>query len=260
MKKLLFIGLLIAACSEPKEVQAPQKTTEPVQNRVLKKSLPYTDHQGKTHKYTLSFPESYLEQEAVPVLVYLHGSGGNENSELGVADYIDNMLLECNARYPLIVYPSDENKLYILEDNYHIAFGLLDEIAKEYSIANASKRMIAGFSDGASAASRAPIINPGSYALSFSWSGWIWAKDTTLFDAVGNNAEQLNRLGYKAVYFTGDSDHPNAYNKLITYLEPNNIQYELTVLDDQGHNLGLYHQRTRTQFKTQLCRLFAQEQ
>jgi len=260
MKNILKIAtlcLLLIACTEPQKVDAPPVVIEPVQNRVFQKSLPYIDSAGKTHQYTLSLPENYTEQDELPVVVYLHGDGGHENSELSSSHYIDNLLAQCDSQYPLIVYPSDINKLYILDNNYHIAFGLLEQIAQDYAIADAKKRVIIGFSNGASAASRTPIVNPGSYALSFSWSGWVWRKDTILFEAVGQSAPQLNALDYRAVYFTGDQDHPEAYATLIPYLKTHDINHELTVFDNQKHDLGQYHRRTQTQLRDELCQVFS---
>ena len=255
--KISIICLWLFACSEPQQAEAPPVVLEPVQNRVFKKSLAYIDKEGKTHQYTLSLPENYAEQGELPVVMYLHGSGGNENSELSTSHYIDNLLTQCNGQYPLIVYPSDVNRLYIVDNNYHLGFGILEQLAKDYSIADPSKRVIIGFSNGAAAASRTAISNPGSYALSFAWSGWIWRKDTPLFEAVAQNAAQLNELGYRAVYITGDKDHPDAYDVLIPLLETHGINHELTVLRKQKHDLGEYHRKTQSQLKDELCQIFA---
>ena len=250
---LSLVSLFLYACSEPREVITPEIPQAPVQDRVLKKGLVYTDNEGTTYTYNLSLPENYSKQGALPVLMYLSDDSTDQLS----SHYIDNMLAECNARFPMIVYPRDTDKLFIKDEHYHLAFGLLEQIERDYDIADASKRMIAGFSNGASAAARAPIIHPGSYAMSFGWSGWIGTEDKVLFDAVAQHATELKALNFKAIYFVGDEDHEPAYDKLIPHFEANGIPFYLTVLENQQHNLGKYHRRTRPQFKAELCQFFA---
>lgn len=263
MKKIFFlplISVIATACSDAVDdpnTQLPSIPTDPVQERIIQRSLPYLDRQEATHYYTLSLPENYREQSALPVIMYLHGRGGNENSDVGSSHYIDNMIAECNGQYPLIVYPSDVNKFYVQDNNYHLAFGLLEQVAQDYPLGGVEKRMIIGFSDGGSGAFRTPLVNPGSYKKSFSWSGWVWRKDQTLFDAIVEHADELRTLGFKGVYFVGDNDHKRAYDPLISLLEQHGVGYKHTVLENQSHNLGHYHVKTRPQLKEELCEMFA---
>jgi len=256
---LFFItAVLLLTVSCKKEIEVTESTLEKaLKNRLVKKSLNYTDSSGNEHKYSLSIPDDYQSQGELPVIVYLHGLGGNENSELiFFSNYIDSILAECQAVRPLIVFPSDVNRLYVLDQNYHIAIGLLNVVGQKYSLAGSEKRVISGFSNGGTGAARTPIVQPGSYVLSYSWGGGAWSRDRYLFEQVGKNAEQLNNIQFKSVLFTGDNDHAHEYAKLIDLMSQNNIQHESTILKDQKHDLGKYFSKTRNNFKKDLCRVF----
>ena len=259
---LLISLLLVAGCDKislPTQEAKEDASSLPqtLDNRFIQRSLPYLDNNQNTHFYSLSIPNSYKNQKELPVVIYLHGSGGDENSDLiGFSHFVDNAINECDAEPPLIVFPSDAKRLYVLDNNYHIAQGLLNTIQADFDLAGPEKRVIIGFSNGGAAATRAAIVHPGNFATSYSWAGWVWTKDTYLFKAVVENAAKLQQSYFRAILITGDKDEPQAYDSLISLMKTNNVNYEHSNLKDQHHNLGQYMKRTQERFKVDLCERF----
>ena len=247
---IVITSITLLACT-PKQ---PEQTLE---RRLIEKSLIYKDNSNKKHRYSLSIPKDINSQHPLPVIVYLHGKGGNENSELiPFSQYVDNIIHQCGVRSPIIIFPSNEKGLYLLDQNYHIAKGLLDLVNKNYTLEKPSKRIISGFSIGGAAATRTAITNPMSFAASYSWAGGLWPKDTYLFDSVKKHAELLKEKGFKASLYIGGNDSPELYNPLIVLFEQYGINYKRVLLEDQNHNLGKYFKRTKEIFKNEICSIF----
>ena len=110
MNKILnlsLISLFIGACSEQQPVITPAIPLEPIQNREVKEAT-YQDNDGTIHNYSLSLPEDHASKGALPVIMYL----SDDSTDKASAHYIDNMLAECNAPFPLIIYPREEKKFF----------------------------------------------------------------------------------------------------------------------------------------------------
>ena len=250
---LLVLGIL--GCSK-KTTSASAKSVESASKyRLFERSLEYSVN-GNAHRYSLAIPQDYQSTAELPVIVYLHGRGGNENSELVFfSDYVDTIVEQCGIERPLIVFPSNENGLYLLDQGAHLASGLLGQVQQRFSLQSYDKRILAGFSIGGAAATRTAIIYPNQYAASVSWAGGLWPKDTILFDSVKNNAEELIRNKFTAHLFIGGKDSPELYNPLISAMEEHQLSYNRRLLVGQEHKLGQYLERTQEDFKSLMCKL-----
>jgi S-formylglutathione hydrolase FrmB len=183
--------------------------------------------------------------------------GGDENLELlSFSLYVDSIVEECSIEHPLIVFPSDQNGLYLLDENKHVASGLLSMLSKRFPVSSSEKRIVAGFSIDGAAATRTGIVSPDSYAASVSWAGGLWPNDTYLFDAVERNARILADHNFTAHIFIGGEDSPELYNPLISLFDEYEVSYNRVLLEGQKHNLGKYLERTRDEFKSVMCSVF----
>lgn len=218
------------------------------------RSLGYAEESGKDYRYSLAIPNDIDQRNLVPVVVYLHGAGGDENSELlSFTHYVEALINECQGQQPLIVFPGNGNRLFQLDENYHLAEGILNDVAQNYAIAGVKERIIVGFSLGGAAATRTAILHPNRFSLSVSWAGGVWPKDTVLFDATKNNREAFRQSDFKPYFFVGSKDAPKQYNPLWRIMDEYGVAYEKHVLKGQKHDLGLYLSKTREQFKALLC-------
>jgi len=250
---LLVLGIF--GCSEKTTNISAKPIESASKYRIFEKSLEYFVN-GNAHRYSLAIPKGYQSTADLPVIVYLHGRGGNENSELVLFSvYVDTIVEQCGIERPLIVFPSNENGLYLLDQGVHLASGLLGQLQQRFSLQNYDKRILAGFSIGGAAATRTAIIYPNYYAASVSWAGGLWPKDTVLFDSVKNNAEVLIRNEFTAHLFIGGNDSPELYNPLISAMEEYRLRYNRRLLVGQEHNLGQYLERTQEDFKLLMCKL-----
>ena len=255
----LVAPFLLFACSGSQE-KKPEITESDLVSRVLKKSLKFKDQYGTDHAYSLSIPADYKNQKTLPLILYLHGRGGDENSELlSFTHYVDNILSECEVDSPLIVFPSNKNDIYILDHGINLAKGLPEIVAQTYPIEDVSKRIITGFSMGANAAIRTAITQPNHFAASFSWGGGVWSKDVYLFNAAKRNAQALKDNHFKAFIYKGKEDSPRAYNPLLEVFDETNFNYHLSLLDDQKHDLDQYWANTQLSFGKEMCELFSTE-
>lgn len=217
------------------------------------KSIPYVAH-GQEHYYSLSLPTDYKDRSDIPLFVYLHGNGGNENSEINVLSaYIWHALRACGKDRPIILFPGNVNNLYVLDENFHIANGIISKLEESYSIAKPNRRVIMGFSSGGAAATRTALVNPESFILSISWAGGVWPKDEVLFDSVVNNKGELISRNFHAIIFKGEKDNPDSYSPLLRVMNSSMIPYTVTILKDQRHNLAQYLVRTQDQFEKLIC-------
>lgn len=255
----LLLGLStlgVSSCSEPVSVADPDLVEKVLKDRVLEKSLEY-QADGDTHRYSLSIPRSYDSKSKLPVIVYLHGKGGDENSELlYFSFYVNSIAKECGIEQPLIIFPSNQNGLYLLDQGQHLANRLLQHIAPRFSVEAFNKRILAGFSIGGAAATRTAIIHPNSYAVSVSWAGGLWPNDAVLFSSVKNNAGTHIENNFTAHLFIGGEDSPHLYDPLISAMKEYEVSYNRLLLKRQKHNLGQYLERTREEFKSVMCTVF----
>ena len=254
---VIILALLISGCdfNSSESEDSVGYIPPPPSNRYIQNSLEF--HYGDTvFYYAVAAPEDYASRTDIPVIMYLHGNGGDENSDLwAITGYVDGVVKECGVEQPLIIFPGNQNRFYILDQNQGVAVALLEHVAQDYKLAGPEKNMIMGFSTGGSTAVRAAIVNPGSYTVSYSWGGGIWPKDDYLFGAVATNAAVLNDNKFKAVLINGDDDEPEAYDKLIGFFKDESLNYEKIILQNQGHDLGLYLQQSRDHLKTTICDL-----
>ena len=252
----IFTVCFISACSKSEPVV--EDLVEPsLAGWQFKPSLVYSDNQGNEYRYSLSIPELPEQESAFPLVVYLHGRGGNERSELlSFSKYVDQAISQCDAQAPLIVFPSNVDGLFLHDQGYHIAKGLVLEVEKMYRLKNNQHRLITGFSIGGAAATRTGIIYPESFAASFSWAGGLWPNDQLLFDSTRDNSDLLKQRRYQVFLYIGGEDSPELYNPLIQRFDEYGMFYDRVLLAGQKHNLNEYWSRTQELFKRELCARF----
>jgi enterochelin esterase-like enzyme len=114
--------------------------------------------------------------------------------------------------------------------------------------ADASSRVVAGFSMGGAGSARLSLLHPSLFCAAGSWGGGLsrrgTGEDSPLLGAAKANAATLKQNHFAMLLINGDKDRPEAYALLAKTLEPLEIPHDVVVLDDTNHNLGLYHKKS----------------
>lgn len=141
----LFIGLVLCRCPQP-----PEPTL-----------------QLKAYKYFVRLPKDYDQQQACPLIVFLHGAGcGSLDYTVfkawGMGDYADS-----TAYFPFIMVAPQTS-----EDWYASLLGdVLDQIKRDYRIDD-DRIYITGFSMGGSGAYSLALAYPRRFAAIAPVCGW----------------------------------------------------------------------------------------
>src|SRR4051812_1614914 len=130
--------------------------------------------------YSLYLPPEYAKSEArYPVIYFLHGAGGNENSDAGGFSGAVDRAIRARVMPPAIcVFPNgglsgyrDRPGTRVLVETFIIT-ELLPEIDARYRTrASRSGRALAGFSMGGGGAVRLAMKYPELFCAAGSWGG-----------------------------------------------------------------------------------------
>ena len=229
--------------------------------------------------YNIYLPPDYNESEqSYPVMYFLHGSGGDESSDIWVAGHLHNYLTNTDEKEiapMLIVFPNGmRNSGY--NDYYPgstsnspaesvIINELLPHIDDTYrTLASRENRVIEGFSMGGAGALFLVAKHPDLFCSVVSYAGGFWDWD----DLVKNSSEEVpkrfnndpeKRAPYTAHYWcatnadkiradikikmgVGKKDFWHEYNiKMHKYLDSLEIPHKYDALDDIDHDIGLMY-------------------
>jgi endo-1,4-beta-xylanase len=188
-----------------------------------------------------------------PVIYFLHGMGGNEASDsAGFSSRIAQGIRDGHVPAVICVFPNGGRSGYSGDVETMIVDELIPLIDKTYPTKDEAKsRAIAGFSMGGAGAVRLSIMHPELFCAAGSWGGGMWRGADALLAAAESGAETLRKNHYAALLINGDEDRPEAFESLARKFRELKIPYEVVVLKDTRHNLGLYYERagkTMTQF------------
>lgn len=204
--------------------------------------------------YNVSLPPSYAGGETrYPVIYFLHGAGGNENSDAGGFSSFVSRLTEAKRISPAIcVFPNggmsgyqDRPATKILGETLIIK-ELIPLIDRTYRTQpTRESRVVAGFSMGGGGAIRLALKHPDLFSAAGSWAASLGSRGGEIPAEL--QAEHLRKLDGKVrlLMIVGDQDFTNASHKpFIENLEQAKYPHRYRVLEGVGHNLGLYHEKT----------------
>jgi polyhydroxybutyrate depolymerase len=149
---LSFLFLTIIACKKDDNQAIQPKTYPEFVNGIL-------DHQNKQRKYILHIPSTYDGTKEVPLVVFIHGGGGNAQSAQGFTNF--NQISKTNGFlmvYPQAFFESSANSFVWADgrglapdvlgiDDVDFIDKLVTALKSEYKV-NAKKVYVCGFSNG----------------------------------------------------------------------------------------------------------------
>ena len=268
---LIYLAAIVCvSAATPQPVERAQMTEVQWNNAAVK--IPGIAHASLWSKfmqveigYNVYLPPGYTEgKQRCPTIYFLHGAGGDENSDAGAFSSLIRRAVEEKKIAPLIaVFPNGGMTGYIGQscakpacETFFIKELIPQIDAKYRTISARESRAIGGFSMGGGGALGFALKYPELFSAAGTWAASLlnscpaavpryslllngflehWAKK--------NFARINGRL--RLLLIVGDKDLTNNEHKLlIKQLNELQLRYEYKVLDGVTHNLALYYEKT----------------
>lgn len=201
--------------------------------------------------YVVWTPDGFDKSGATryPVIYFLHGIGGTESADsAGFSGHVAEAIKIGDMPPVICVFPNGGRSGHRGEVETMIIAELIPLIDHDYPTkATAAGCMVVGFSMGGAGAVRLSLLHPGLFAGAGSWGGGLWRDADQLVEAAGKAAATFKANGFGFLLVNGEKDRPDAYKALTEKLTELHIPYEVTVIPDTPHNLGLYYERNARQ-------------
>ncbi|MCA9060276.1 MAG: hypothetical protein KDA85_17325, partial [Planctomycetaceae bacterium] len=178
-----------------------------------------------------------------------HGAGGSEKSDsAGFASRVAAAVRSGRFPQAICVFPNGGMSGYRGEVESMIIDELIPLIDNSYPTrADASGRVICGFSMGGAGSVHLSISHPEMFCAAGSWGGALSFRgnpeDSPLLSLAKDHAEKLKRQQFALITINGDQDRPQAFLLLQETFRDLGIRHETVILDDTDHNLGKYYER-----------------
>jgi endo-1,4-beta-xylanase len=191
-----------------------------------------------------------------PVIYFLHGAGGNENSDAGgFAGLVRRAIEEKKIPPVLCVFPNggmsgyrDQPEKKVMVETF-IVKELIPHIDANWrTLALRERRAVAGFSMGGSGAMRLVVKYPDLFSAAGSWAAGIGFRRSDAAEEfhaqLRQNAERI-RDRVRLLLIVGDQDMTYAgHGPFIAQLKELKLAHEYEVLAGVGHDLGRYQRDT----------------
>jgi enterochelin esterase-like enzyme len=212
---------------------------------------------GQEIGFNVWVPPGYAaSRDRYPVIYFLHGMGGNENSDAGGFSGLVRQAIEQQKMPPAIcVFPNGGTSGYRdqADGKVMIETFILKELipyvdAHWRTRATREGRVLAGFSMGGGGAVRLAVKYPDTFSAAASWAAAIASRrpgaandsNTTLRE----NAERI-RDRVRLLLIVGDQDLTYAgHAPFVAQLKELKIPHEYEVLPGVAHDLGKYQRDT----------------
>jgi enterochelin esterase-like enzyme len=142
-------------------------------------------------KYNVYLPPNYDTVKTYPTLYFLHGFGGNHNSEYskGISRKIDSLIGKGHFPETIIIFPNGGKSWYIDDyagkEKYATMFisEFIPEMKKRYAVTKSVQNTIVmGMSMGGFGALRFTMLNPEEFGICVSFMGAISTKKQMVED------------------------------------------------------------------------------
>ncbi len=204
--------------------------------------------------YNVSLPAGYQENTArYPVIYFLHGAGGDENSDAGgFSELVRKMVEEKKIPPSICVFPNGGMGAYqdrpatIVMGETMLIGELLPLIDQAYRTKPEPKyRAITGFSMGGGGAIRLSLKHPELFSTAASWAGAVLFRNLVDPPELKPIYLQDTRGRVRLLLIVGDQDITFNGTKLLTErLDRAKYPYRYKVLQGVTHNLGQYYEQT----------------
>jgi Enterochelin esterase and related enzymes len=208
--------------------------------------------------YNVYLPPGYKEgTKRYPVIYFLHGAGGTENSDAGGFSSLVRTEIEAKRIPPVIcVFPNGGMSGYVDRPEQKvmgetlIIKELIPLIDSKYrTIASREGRVICGFSMGGGGAMRLAIKYPDLFSAAASWAGALGSRSGA--PAAAGMKESVEKIAGKVrlLMIVGDQDQTfAAHAPFRQVLDEAKVPYTYRVLEGVGHNLGILYEKTGSEF------------
>jgi endo-1,4-beta-xylanase len=283
---LALLGLLASGVSVPAAEEPPKPAPPtPRPQREVKwnypdgPKIPGLEHHvlkstamDREMGFNVWTPPGYSEGSArYPVIYFLHGAGGNENSDAGGFASMVRRAIEQKKSPPVIcVFPNGGLSGYADRPDQKIMMEtfLMKELlphidATWRTAATREGRVLCGFSMGGGGALRLAVKHPDTFSAAGSWAGAIGYRrpeaSAEMAEALRANAAQI-KDHVRFLLVVGDKDMTFAgHAPFLAQLEEQHVAREYKVLPGVEHNLGKYHQLAGDEMVAFLTHDFAKE-
>lgn len=265
MRAVLLLAGILGFASGPRAAIAQQTARPPVKwnNPGGPKAAGVEHHNFRSPSmevevgYSVYLPPGYEKSDArYPVIYFLHGAGGNENSDAGGFSGLVAKQVE-QAKLPAVICVFPNGGMSGYQD--HPAEKVMGEtlIVKELvplidrtyrTRPERTDRVIAGFSMGGGGAVRLALKYPDLFSAAASWAGALVPRRGG--PAPELEVEHLRSVAGKVrlLLIVGDQDPTRAgHDPVLHNLEEAKVPFRFQELKGVGHNLGLYYQQTGEQ-------------
>jgi len=207
--------------------------------------------------YNVYLPPGYSDgTPRYPVVYFLHGAGGNENSDAGgFAGLIQKETAAKQIPPVICVFPNGgmsgymdhpDQKVMVMVETFLIQ-ELIPKIDATYrTVASRAGRTLCGFSMGGGGAIRLAVKHPDLFSAAASWAAALHSRDAANDPAAlaKENAEKIKGR-VRLLLIVGDKDMTYAgHAPFIQALMDLKIPFDYRVLPGLDHNLGAYYEQT----------------
>lgn len=206
--------------------------------------------------YNVAVPDEYAKSKdrRFPVVYFLHGAGGNENSDAGgFWATVRKAMLDGKMPPVICVFPNgalsgyrDRPEQKVMGETLIIKELMPAVDARYRTVATREGRALAGFSMGGGGSIRLALKYPELFCAAGSWAGAMRGLDGQgeFTELISRNADKI-RGKLSLLMIVGAEDQTFAsHAPVIAALKENRIRYSYRVLPGVGHNLGLYYEQT----------------
>lgn len=205
--------------------------------------------------YNVFLPEGYAESDTrCGVIYFLHGAGGDENSDAGgFSSLLSKSIADKKIPPVICVFPNGGMSGYrdAAGGGAKVETMIVEELiplvdGKYRTIAKRDSRVVAGFSMGGGGAVRLALKHANLFSAAASWAGAF--RDG---EAPELEVEHLKTLAgrMRLLLVVGDQDFTlKGFQPIRKTLDEAELPYTYKELKDVGHNLGKYFELTGEQF------------
>ena len=209
--------------------------------------------------YNVYLPPSYATDKRRRYLVvyFLHGAGGTETADAG--GFSGLLAREITAGHipPVIcVFPNggmsgyaDHPETKVMMETFLIR-ELIPQIDRDYrTIAKREGRALCGFSMGGGGSMRLAVKYPDMFCAAASWAAALGSRGGESASDLARKNEKKIRGRVRLLLIVGDKDLTySSHAPFLKTLDDLKIPYTYHELPGVEHNLGVYYDKTGTEF------------
>ncbi len=231
--------------NDPREVTIPGVTHHTLESQSMKRTV----------GFNVYLPRPYHDDpdRRFPVVYFLHGAGGTETSDAGLARLVDEEIQAGRIEPCIYVFPNggkrsgyrDWQSGNVLSETL-IMKELIPHVDREFrTIADRRQRGICGFSMGGGGALRLALKYPQHFCAAASLAAAIddgaeGHAGENVFTYLQQNSEKI-RSSLKLWMVVGDQDFLfSRHAPFVSELDQRDVSHSYRVLQGEGHNLGRY--------------------